>query len=62
MSSPSVNIGFGFLGLIGAIGGGIALYMKYGPKDKPNTSPTAVAGGKRHSRRKHHSGRKTRKN
>lgn len=58
MSSPSVNIGFGFLGLIIVIGGGIAAYAKYGPED----IATSVTGGKRQSRRNHrHSGRRTRK-
>jgi hypothetical protein len=57
MTSPSVNIGFGLLGAFVVIGGGIAAYATFGPTD----SPVAVKGGKRHSRRKHRSGRKTRK-
>ena len=60
-TNPSVNIGFGILGTFVVIGTGIALYAKFGPTDSPAAPPAAVGGGKRHSRRKHRSGRRTRK-
>jgi len=60
MTNPSVNIGFGLLGAFVVIGG-IAAYAKFGPTDSPEAPPAAVGGSKRHSRRKHHSGRRTRK-
>lgn len=56
-TNPSVNIGFGILGTFVVI----ALYAKFGPTDSPAAPPAAVGGGKRHSRRKHRSGRRTRK-